>query len=413
MSKLADKEPMAMEMVIALGLQEMNLRRPFPRTDAKQSSLQRYSSSLRRLADAISHMTVTTNLDAIYTTLWMMLVYEQKFGDSQCTAYIHHLKGISSILQYRSDHPFAVTAGDLDSTTRLFTLHERSQPGKSVLSTYSARLLVWIAHLDAAAASSGFGGHVNTTILEHVQQSNHDSRIPPTESIEAFTRFHRESRPLYRIVWGEDYPQEELLDDIENHDVYALLAACVQLRVQTARLGMSIQEDPVSAVPRATDVGDAIDHVSKSFDELIQLASRLSWQKNISDRLVASLCAVVPIYYAVVLEFTRATNFDQRLTQHQRHAMKEILNLTYHSYKSGGDEAMIKVAWPLFIVAIETDDLLHLDWILERFKMISKYGQNFERAYNFLLEIIPMQQRAGSRVDIYEEMRKRPRFVLA
>lgn len=119
------------------------------------------------------------------------------------------------------------------------------------------------------------------------------------------------------------------------------------------------------------------------------------------------------MYYAVVLDFMRVTKFEQPLDDRQYHALREIMNLAYQSFKHDGDDAMIRVAWPLFIAALETDDLLHRDWVLDRFAAISKYGKNFERAHRFLIEVIPMQQQFGKRVDIRSQLETRGQFVLA
>jgi hypothetical protein len=88
------------------------------------------------------------------------------------------------------------------------------------------------------------------------------------------------------------------------------------------------------------------------------------------------------------------------------------MNLCYQSFKHSGDDAMMRVAWPLFIVALETDDMLHRDWILERFAALGKYGHNFERAHSFLVETLSIQQRLGRRVDLRSQMEKMELFVL-
>ncbi|CAO2650295.1 Nn.00g015870.m01.CDS01 [Neocucurbitaria sp. VM-36] len=413
MFNIAREEPMVLNMVIAIGLQEINLRRPLPEMNEQQRALQHYSSAIRQMADAISPNTGLKDLDAIYTALWMMILYEQQFGDSQCIGYIHHLKGVSSLLQHQTDSHLAITPCASDTPKTSVRSHRSSlSEATSNLSVYSARVLIWISLLDAAAASSGIGGHVNAAILGTLYQRNAESSIPITGPVQAFAGLLRYSGPLYRTVWGDAYPERELLDDIENRDVYALLAACVQLRFLTAQLAILYRKDPVGAAQRAIDVGTSISHVSETYDELIAVASKLSLETDDSNRIVSNIRAVVPIFHAVVLDFMRLTNFNELLGERQHYALKEIMNLVFQGHRHGGDEAMIKVAWPLFIAALETDDMLHRNWILERFKNISKYGRNFERAYDFLLKVIPMQQRLGQRIDVLEHLEKSAKFVL-
>lgn len=402
-----------MNMVIAIGLQETNLRRPVPEATGRQSSLVHYSSALRQLADSIAPNSETNNLDALYTTLWMMLLYEQQHGDPQCVAYTQHLKGISSLLRHQSDN--------ISSPTTCYTLPSESPvglpdgtyfPEVRNISVYSARILVWISLLDAAAASAGIGGQVNTTILDTLFSSASWSSKPSTDTLQAIFHFHQYSGPLYRMAWGDAYPQDEMADDVENRGAYSLLAACVQLRFLTAQLAILQRKDTLAAAQKAIDVESSINHVGATYSELVNVASSLSAGPNKNGRLMSNICAVVPLYYAVELDFMRLTTFDEPLSERQRHALQEIMNLTFQGHKYGGDEAMIKVAWVLFVAALETDDLIHRAWILDRFAAISKVGKNFERAYHFLLIAIPLQRKLGKRIDARELMETLPKFVL-
>jgi hypothetical protein len=89
------------------------------------------------------------------------------------------------------------------------------------------------------------------------------------------------------------------------------------------------------------------------------------------------------------------------------------MNLAYQSYKHGGDEALARVAWPLFLAVLETDDMLHQDWILDRFMALGKYGKNYERAHRFLVDTVPRQQTIGRRVNLRDQLEKLDLFVLA
>lgn len=410
MFNIAKDNPMVMHMVLAMSLQEMNTRRRCPESIESQSSLQHYSLALRSMADAVSPRIVTKDLDAIYTALWMMLVWEQQFGDPKCTAYVHHLEGISSLLQHQSDAMIPSQASEDRSD---LSENLQSQPGDDLgMSVYSARILIWIALLDAGAASSGIGGQVNAAILNTLFKSGVHASIPATDPMEAFAGLRRYSGPLYRMAWGDTYPQKEMVDDVENQDAYALLAGCVQLRFMTAQLAKLYHENPTAVGQKVLDVENAINQAGNNFEDLFDMASNLSLEVDNSHSLVANLRAVVPMYHAIVLDFMRLTTFDKPLGEVQRYSIREILKLTFQGYRYGGDETIIKVAWPLFIAALETDDLLHQDWILERFEAISRYGRNFQRAHEFLRKVIPMQQRLGKRVDVREQMRKSSPFVL-
>jgi hypothetical protein len=60
---------------------------------------------------------------------------------------------------------------------------------------------------------------------------------------------------------------------------------------------------------------------------------------------------------------------------------------------------MWRVAWPMFIAGLETDDLIYQDWVLEMFTAMQHLGENLRRA-KVLLEIVCREQRrTGKQVD--------------
>lgn len=103
MFKTGQTEPMVMHMIVAVGHQEMDFRRPQSSTTAQQASSHHYGSALGLMADAVEPSNESTkDLDTILTALWLMLVYEQQFGDEKCRAYLSHLQGVASLLQSQS-----------------------------------------------------------------------------------------------------------------------------------------------------------------------------------------------------------------------------------------------------------------------------------------------------------------------
>lgn len=413
MFQVAREEPMVMHMVIAISLQEMNSRRFLPEVMGARESIQHYSSAIRMMADAVSPNIGMKDLDTMCTTLWLMLLYEQQFGDPQYTAYVQHLKGLSSLLQFQFNRALKSGqkgSGDLKESVALLRHSKSRDP--TILSAYSARILIWTSLLDSAAASAGIGGQVNETILSSLLPESPSAPGSCSESIGAFAQLRQYSAPLYRLAWGSDYPEAELFDDLENRDAYVFLTECIQLRYTIAQLARLMEDDPIAAVRKVSDVRAAICEVRATFAELIEMAGGLTIERNNDSQLVANVRTIVPIYYAVVLDFLRLTAFDKPLGGQQRHAIKEIVNLAYQTQMHSEDEAMIKIAWPLFIVALETDDMVHHEWVLERFQLLSKYGKNFQRAHQFLLEVIPMQHYRGSRVDVRAHMQRTALFVL-
>ncbi|EXF75216.1 hypothetical protein CFIO01_12411 [Colletotrichum fioriniae PJ7] len=383
MFDIAQTDPMVMHVVLALGGRELEFRRNKNAEEARgpKTPIQHYSSALRMMADTIGgEDNGQLDLDAVCTGLYLMLLYEQKYGD----------------------------APSPEANRKSLALTRRGKDASgSRLSLYSARMLVWIALHDAAAASYGLGGQLNCAL--HKIMGALDGQVgsgisSPFQPLDAFERLHRFSNPLYRSMWADSYPQAELLDDVENRNVYALLGACGQLRFMIAQLANLIHEDDTSQQQRVMAVDVTIQQVGWKFTELLEVAAELSISTDNSHRLVANIRGIVPHYHAVVLEFLRLTRFDATpmLSARQRNALREIMNLAFQAFKHEGDEAMTRIAWPLFMVALETDDLLHREWVISRFQAMSRFSKNLDRAHIFLKDIIEMQNRLARRVDVRE-----------
>ncbi|KAF4467138.1 zn 2cys6 transcription factor [Fusarium albosuccineum] len=351
MFRIAKKDAIVMHMVLALGGREIEFRRNKCADDnpSVSSPLWHYSSALKKMAAVVGDEDAgRLDLDSVNTALYLMLLYEQKYGDEKCSGVANHLNGASLILQHqcREKLPLDVQPGALAST------HNSQQYNKNTtISVYSARLLVWIALLDGAAASCRVGGQLNGTLHKLMGQNTPDNGF---------------SAPL---------------QPLQNFDkLYVTNLAEADKRSVTVEMGIQ-------------DVGF-------KYTELMEVAAELSLTTDNTHRLVANIRGIVPHYYAVVLDFYRLTSTD--LDVRQAYALRQIMNLAFQAYKHGGDEAMMRLAWPLYMVVLETDDLLHREWALERMSAISKFGKNFERAHKFLVDVVEMQSRSGKRADVRE-----------
>ncbi|KAM5343796.1 hypothetical protein ACJ41O_012333 [Fusarium nematophilum] len=413
MFRIAKKDAIVMHMVLALGGREIEFRRS-KRADGNLgvgSPLWHYSSALKKMAAVVGDdATDRLDLDSVNTALYLMLLYEQKYGDEKCSGVANHLNGASLILQHRCRERLPLPSPSLEvQPGEPVPTHNAQQCNKNTtISIYSARLLLWIALIDGAAASCEVGGEFNGTLHKLMgQNTSDDGLFTPYQPLRNFDKLHRSSNSLYRTTWGEDYPQTELIDDVENRSVYSLLGVCTQLRFMIARLAGLYASNPAEANKRADTVEMSIQDVGLRYAELMEVAAELSLTTDNSHRLVANIRGIVPHYYAVVLDFYRLTRIDPDalLCMRQTYALRQTMNLAFQAYKQGGDEAMMRIAWPLYMVVLETDDLLHQEWALERMSSISKFGKNFERAHKFLVDVVEMQSRSGKRADVRELLR--------
>jgi hypothetical protein len=80
-------------------------------------------------------------------------------------------------------------------------------------------------------------------------------------------------------------------------------------------------------------------------------------------------------------------------------SLKMIMKLAYQAFKLEGDEAMLRIAWPLFIAILETDDLLRREWLIARLRALGKFGKNYSRAAVFVESFVAEEERKGERLD--------------
>ncbi|KAL2830796.1 hypothetical protein BDW59DRAFT_140846, partial [Aspergillus cavernicola] len=309
-----------------------------------------------------------------------MIVYEQRYGDGRGLGLIAHLRGAAMFLQHQ-----------LGNLRRLLEQNFSEPPETWHISPLAGRMIVWIAFLDASAESHQLGGDFNRALgaaMTGLAENEIMSRL------RGYTAIHRYSTSLHVCTWGASYPQAQLLDDIESREVFSLYGECGQMRHVLARLA-DAPDDPLP-------VARALHDISQRYSEILEVARRLNMlSAGDHKQFVRNTRFVVPFYHAAVLWYFRitapTTPFKSR--DKQQHALDEILTLAYQAYRDEGETAMPRIAWPLFMTAIETEDLAHQDWISLRFAYLRGRGENYRRAEKALFFVLTEQRKRGGRVD--------------
>ncbi|KAM3426744.1 hypothetical protein MY4824_009836, partial [Beauveria thailandica] len=195
---IAQAEPLVMHTVLALACRAIQ-----PRGEATTISRRKnwnhlfhYSSALGRLKEELERSpdgNESFHFDACFTALYVMVVYEQHFSDDGFAGLAHHLQGAAMVLRHCGHH----IRRDLDAEALATPLAICQRGSERRLSLYSARILIWMSLCDSTAATYGIGGSFNAALNE-ILGSNHP---------EGIERLHTFSNSLFRVVWGEAYPQ--------------------------------------------------------------------------------------------------------------------------------------------------------------------------------------------------------------
>ncbi len=433
MLTVAERSRIAMHMILALAGSEIDRKQGSQSQNGgeehqsasriskrKSRALHHYSVALRLMADAVGQdhgaeaCGDVIDLDCILTALYLMLLYEQMFGSRQGIS--NHLAGAAIIVQHHCARivqlkprgPEGLRDEGTSQSRQQLAFSQTAQPGSEVqISQYSARLLARLALSDAAATSYGIGGEVIEALYKvlglHLGDSASLSLLDTFNSLDGY------AVTLYRNVWGESYPPAELADDVENRPVFAFYGAVLQLRFMISQLSKTLLDSTGDAVAKMKSLASmhaTIQATGARFADVLAASETLSLASDGSNRLVTNMRLVVPHYHAVVLEFQRLAAVRRpgfALDETQRAALQGIMDLAVQAFRHEGDKAMLRIAQPLFIVALETRDVLHREWVLERFEGLGRFGKRFEQARTILLKTIAQQQALGRRVDIREQ----------
>jgi hypothetical protein len=333
---MAETEPMVLHMVCALGHHERRAQQQAG--NATTAAVEHYSAAMLLVAQALQDPPPPDwpHLESTLVTLWLMIMYEQRYGDGRGLGLRAHLRGAALVLQ------------DCLGNLRHLLEHDVADPDAPwPISPLAGRMIVWIAFLDASAESNQLGGDFNRTLgvaMAGLAENEILSRL------RGYTAIQRYATSLHQATWGAQYPAQQLLEDLECREVLALYGECGQMRHVLAQLA----EAPADPLP----VSSALHDISQRYSHLLATAQCLQL-KGAGDhrQFVRNTRFVVPFYHAAVLWYFRIT----APTTPFRHSEKQQHALAYQAYREG-EPAMARIAWPLFMTAIETDDLAHQDW---------------------------------------------------
>ncbi|KAJ5584380.1 uncharacterized protein N7459_004180 [Penicillium hispanicum] len=398
-ASLGESNSMVMHMVCALGFQELSNQQAWDPSPA----MEHYSSSMLLLAQAVQRPSSenATDLDSILATLWLMILYEQRYGDGIGQGLVAHLRGAAMVLKHR-----------LGNLRRLLECNFSEPDEQWRISPFAGRMIVWIAFLDASAESLHLGGDFNR-VLGDAMSGLAENEI--FSRLRGFTAIHRYSASLHTSVWESNYPQSQLLDDLESRELFYLYGECGQIRHILAQLTKmySTNEQEIDPLP----VARALHDIGQRYSEILSVAPRLDLT-SAGDRrcFVTNVRFVVPIYHAAILSYFRITAFSKpfKFSEKQRHGLQEIFTLAYQAYQDEGESAMARIAWPLFMAALETDDLAHQDWVSLRFARLRYRGENYRRAEQALLLLLADQRTRKERVNLldYFQSDRLERFII-
>lgn len=236
--RVAVKEPMVMSMILATTASEIHRSRVFDCDNAPGNlpvdSLSdvagrtHYGKALSSLRETLKHdVKSPEKLEAVFITLWLMIDYENRFGNGSAGINVH-MHGIISLLfnhvlpsvKYTEDMQitFPKYGGAIDWPTPTHNLdfgqvqlaHGKFDEG--IRSTTVPLFLLWILYFCTPGALFCRSGAVRSDakLFRLFLRSG-----PETSSL-SLPELYKISRQSPSRFWGEEYPASAQLDDLEN-----------------------------------------------------------------------------------------------------------------------------------------------------------------------------------------------------
>ncbi|KAH7141051.1 hypothetical protein EDB81DRAFT_654462 [Dactylonectria macrodidyma] len=398
----AASAPSVMNMVLAIGHQLSTThsarKHPQEHTTGTRSlvAVDHYCQALQLLGEAtVSTPGALLDLDVILATVWLMAVYEQRFGEQPIPAITAHFRGVAAALKMVNLGELARTAPDgagdycrTSSSSSTATVTATTPE----LSCLGARILLFLVNMDARVACRGFRGILNTALAESVGD------VPWPRVLVAV---HEKSYPLHQVAWGDDYPTAEILYDIEHKSAFDLLRDTSQLRLLIAELSWT--RDSEQKLAKLAAIHVKIQALRRQHAELFIISERmLDSDQNLSPGLATTLCWVIPHYHLAALHLLRiATATDHHVTDNQNRratCSQSILQLAMRGFQREGAPAIVRIALPLFLAGLETCDAFRQQWAVDRLRELSRFGPRYE-ASALLLKELQARRLSGARTE--------------
>ncbi|KAF4337910.1 hexose transporter [Fusarium beomiforme] len=337
--KLAQQSPMVLHMVCAVSGQSWSEKTKCSESEAefrRLRAIQHYRDGLQMLAAATKVPKEITYLPSVLATLWLMLLYELKFGDGCGSGFDAHLRGATSILRGHSQP----ASSESDHSNAPVIEAQRFCP-------VSCRILVWLSHADGGAVLNGFGGAFNILLGDCAHGM---SETDAQGRLERVRQLQKRSVLANYDLWGRSYPQTELLEDLQCCDLSCLDAECAQLKFMVGALAAAESRDAITQESWRQSVSGAFRSVISRYGELISVSNRLELpEEGPHRRFVMELQSVVACFHAIHVCFLRILHGNEAISSEQRETMKDIMSLAFKVYRDQGETGLARLGWPFCI----------------------------------------------------------------
>ncbi|KGO61226.1 Amidohydrolase [Penicillium expansum] len=213
-------------------------------------------------------------------------------------------------------------------------------------SSMAARLIIWLYSEDSFIGFHGCGGDLSKRL------SKNPGRLD---------RLRQISSDALSLNWGEDYPADEVLVDINHFHPIDMLIDMITLHHEIIERNNAYMEMSFTEASNKLDSEFSILEIK--YASVFRLAA--STPNENSEIWLNSGISII-IFHALQICWARCTgsSFGSRASPPTERALASLLTLAQRICSRSSPPKFERFHWALFIAGIETNDLLHREWIL-------------------------------------------------
>ncbi|KAJ5148380.1 hypothetical protein N7526_001732 [Penicillium atrosanguineum] len=227
-------------------------------------------------------------------------------------------------------------------------------------------------YIDGSCRPMGLTESLN----DYVMQSKNPALKPD--------HLHRCARLWGRCFWGEQYPDQEVLDDIENYRALELLHSGFTMRYRTWKVLVDSGAGTESGETLFRDIMATREKYSDLFITA-KFAGTVS-----ARRTLHTIYMAVCTFYAQIILHRRLLCVDSLPSAIHRQATAGIVDIARKQFASD-PRLLRRLHWPLLMAIIETDDPSHQAWCRQRLFEFRDFHSEYIWA-NELADQIVVQQ---------------------
>ena len=375
--KMASEDPTVMRLALALAFVQMG-RMEHGTSYEELDGFVHYNAAVQDILATISQPTTD---ESLVVKVFLLSYYEKRFGDRQ-TSVLEPFPTLRYILEGGGLLKQIVNQIDPTESSSLVRTHHEQRTHKPI--TYIAsRLLWWMALVD---------------LQEGIIGSSGGSLYAYLNSHHLLDYMFVLNRNASGAIWGDSYPPDQFLDDVENtpgfyllHDIHKAMYGILQLQ----RMERSHPEwNKLSET-----VASTLDRISMQHSSMFAIAEFINQPRL--RRAILNLQFIVALYHSCRLFYHRIAFEHERRGEREEASLRSIMKFAHQSQQIPQYQniTLYSMSVALFVAGLETDDPIHRQWIQDRFQAIEPWGKNIQHMHKLMKRCIAEQLRLNRRVN--------------